>query len=514
MDSLDIKQSSAAKAGDAGARASVSQGTESQVALNVHATASYLGMLSRERGMLSEGLERAMTAIQNSLTNYLNNPKAAASAAADPSSTGTNAYAKLSSELINRDADLQEKVAQDLSTAKKLVRSRDAAETLQRDLAALPPALREGTAAGRAVSHFIAESLVNLTDRDALGAGLERDLAVRNIYAPKQDLSSRSRQATSRALSSTIAYVESNQPATLKSLAEASAPSAPERASAGSTTPQAMTHYLRAALNEFPEDHTYLDIFKQNRAKSQGEPSDKVSKEISGRIHSLITKAAETARAGNLLPGQGSRRATPAATQPSASNTSSAAPATTGTTSTAGSSAGAGKDLSLAELSARAQQLQVQFREERQRLAAEGRTPQEMDRAAAARSSGASGGGTGSGGGVTLNALSNATISFSYNATQLSTLDGGLGNVPGSAIPVSGFTRLADEGQNNKIFNPRSMSEVLAQGEGRGQQAQQAQAQQTQQAPAQPAQQAPAQQAPAAATATPAQPAAAATAQG
>ncbi|MGN0902914.1 MAG: hypothetical protein ACI4M9_06485, partial [Succinivibrio sp.] len=244
-----------------------------------------------------------------------------------------------------------------------LVRSKDAASVLEQDLKSLPEALNEGSQAGKALGKFICQSVVNLTDYKNMGAGLQRDLAIRDVYAPDEELSVRSKMATAEALSASIAYVKSNQEDVLKTLPEKQEV---ETRKTGTTTPQIMTRYLRQALNEFPEDSTYLDIFKKNRSTVDDEQNaDEVSKETARRIKELIAKAAQSARRSNLIPSNDGDSV----------KTTTKADSSEVKASSDSQEKVDGSKLSLSELSARAAKLQKQFREERMRLASEGKLP-------------------------------------------------------------------------------------------------------------------------------------------
>lgn len=386
--------------------------TESKVktpVLNRPATTQYLNIVSHEQEELGDVLSRSYNRLNQALTQTASAPD---NQTIDEQAEKMGTYTKLAVKVINRDPHLQEQVAQDLSTGKKLVRSRNAADTLQESLSNLPRPLKEGTNTGKQLAKFIVENLVSLTDTKNMGAGLERDLAVRQISVPKKPLTMRSQQAASKVLSASIAYVQSNQPEVLSSLES----DEPEVVKPGTTTAQVMTRYLRQALNEFPDDSTYLDIFKQNRSHQKSEGyADKMSEEIAQRIHNLISKAANTAKSGNLIqlsPEEAARfdqiqreAAGQGLNQNRSSMESTNAQNTQGTLATTSNAAGQKntatgqniasadkalasnasnvsepeptnvRDLSLSELSARAAKLQQQFRQERQRLANDGKLP-------------------------------------------------------------------------------------------------------------------------------------------
>lgn len=394
------------------AKKNTADATESKTkspVLNRPATTQYLNIVSHEQEELGDVLSRSYNRLNQALTQTASAPD---NQTIDEQAEKMGTYAKLAVKVINRDPHLQEQVAQDLSTGKKLVRSRNAADSLQESLSNLPRSLKEGTNTGKQLAKFIVENLVSLTDTKNMGAGLERDLAVRQISVPKKPLTMRSQQAASKVLSASIAYVQSNQPEVLSSLES----DEPEIVKPGTTTAQVMTRYLRQALNEFPDDSTYLDIFKQNRSHQKSEGyADKISEEIAQRIHNLISKAANTAKSGNLIQlspeeaarfdqiqrdaaGQGLNQNHAPMESADAQNTQGTLASTfnvVGQKNTAARQniASADKalysnasnasepeptnvrDLSLSELSARAAKLQQQFRQERQRIANDGKLP-------------------------------------------------------------------------------------------------------------------------------------------
>lgn len=372
MDASEIKAAAGETGGilKAGQDAGGSSAKE-PAQLNVKAASKYLGLLSRDRAQVSDGLQRALNSVHSTLNSYIQDPQRVKNAAQASSLEGEGEFSRLSSRVISRDASLSESVAEDLSSKSHLVRSRDASAEFEKTMGDLPPALKEDTAAGAALSKAIAQSLLNLTDHQTLGAGLERDLAVRGVYVPEQELSQRSRDATSRVLQVSLAFAKSNSPEELKEL-----PAEPEPAkeAPGSTTPQIMTRYLRQALDEFPDDSTYLDIFRKNKEAGAPQPDDKVSIETAERIHNLIAKAAETARRGNLIPG-GNSQGSAAAGSSAGSFATSAGKEAPRSSTAAAPDGGDARELSLSELSERASRLQRQFRLERQKLASEGQMP-------------------------------------------------------------------------------------------------------------------------------------------
>lgn len=369
MDTIDVdlKTSVDKSNTDLNKTESETQSGTAKAQINANATAKYISVISKHKGLLAESQSRTFNQLNSSLNSFVKDSSSIAKESYNKDSAMMGHYRKLTVQVINRDPNLQERVASDLSSQKEMVRSRDAASVLESDLKNLPKVLSEGTVAGQNLGKFICQSVVNLTDYENMGAGLQRDLAIRQVFAPTEELSLRSKQATAEVLAASIAYVKSNQPEVLTTLK----PEQQEivKPKPGSTTPQIMTRYLRQALDEFPDDSTYLDIFKQNKKVDEAEDNfkDDISKETAKRIHDLIAKAALTARKSNLLSSKEEisleKTISTKADSPSAA------------ANTADEKFVEASKLSLSELSARAAKLQQQFREERMRLASEGKLP-------------------------------------------------------------------------------------------------------------------------------------------
>ena len=374
MDTIDVdlKTSVDKSNTDLNRTESETQSGTAKAQINANATAKYVSVISKHKGLLAESQARTFNQLNSSLNSFVKDSSSIAKESYNEDSAMMGHYRKLTVQVINRDPNLQEKVASDLSSQKEMVRSRDAASVLESDLKNLPKVLSEGTVAGQNLGKFICQSVVNLTDYENMGAGLQRDLAIRQVFAPTEELSLRSKQATSEVLAASIAYVKSNQPEVLATLK----PEHQEivRPKPGSTTPQIMTRYLRQALDEFPDDSTYLDIFKQNKKVEDVNENfkDDVSKETAKRIHDLIAKAALTARKSNLL----SSKDEISLEKPVSAKADSPSVAT----NNAYEKTVEASKLSLSELSARAAKLQQQFKEERMRLASEGKLPDPAQR--------------------------------------------------------------------------------------------------------------------------------------
>ena len=173
------------------------------------------------------------------------------------------------------------------------------------------------------------------------------------------------------------------------------------------STAQLMTEYLRKALEEFPEDSTYLDIFRKNAAGST--PGEGRNSE---RIREVIYNASQIAKTRNLYPGTPPQVIEePPVEETPALNADNKAPTTQikAAESAAEERAArrdpqaaidarvnavlgdseeetyidalpkekpvAGREMSLSELSARAAKLRMHFSRERQRQIAEGQLP-------------------------------------------------------------------------------------------------------------------------------------------
>ena len=327
MDTFDVEVKNSAKAQ---ANAEINQ-TNNQNAteelgaeININATKSYLSVISTKKDLLSSEHLTTFNQLNTNLSTLACDPEKLAKLSVNENSQSMANYRKLTLQVINRDPNLQEQVAQDLSDKQRLVRTKDAANTLESDFKALPPALQEGTIAGQQLGKFVCQAVVNLTDCENMGAGLQRDLAIRDVYAPSDNLSFRQKQATKDALSASIAYIKSNQPEVLSTLPKTEVKAQPKvTQTAACSTPQVMTRYLRKALEEFPKDTTYLDIFKQNKSKAIDETTayDNISKDTAKRIHDIIAKAAKTARDGNLIPVKEDTSTQSKTTEATAANT-------------------------------------------------------------------------------------------------------------------------------------------------------------------------------------------------
>ncbi len=344
---------------------------------NKAATESLIDVLSSQQGVVNEHLNRTLGRLNQALDSLLNNRDESLASKSEASE-----LQKLSYEVISRDGRLQERVAQAFSSPDRLVRSRDAKDFLQSSFENLPAKLTQESSTATLLSRTVLESLVSLSQKDSLGAGLERDLSLKQVYVPEKKLQGRASMASGKVLNASLAYLDSNQPSVLKTLVDNSsntastADNAPDNTSkTGSSTAQVMAEYLKKALEEFPDDSTYLDIFKKNSEVRDNRNSE--------RIREVITNAAQMAKSNNLYPGSPNQILDESSdadapdddlTQP-AKLTQTDPDADAYTDDPRSKSSVAGSSMTLAELSARAAKLQMQFTRERQRMVQEGKLP-------------------------------------------------------------------------------------------------------------------------------------------
>ena len=376
-------------------------------AINRPATTQFLNTIAHEQDEVGEALARSINRVNQSLSQASHIPDSE-QAPVDSQAKSMAVYTRLAGKLIDRDQGLQEKVAHNLSEPTRPVKTRDAAHSLQQAMAQLPERLQEGTSSGKELAKFMVQNLVQLANTKNMGAGLERDLAMRQINVPHHPVNARQQQASSKVLAASINYIKQNQP---EVLAKVSTQEPPQQATTSPQPASSPNHERHAVTSAEIEGKTYLDIFKQRSAQSaqqaqsfhpqgRGVPYDEMSAEISQRIHELITKAASNAKSGNLIklsPEEAANfdRTVSAARERAQgldpNNTRLQSMLDSGTSTQQPSKVGQGPDgvlppehkahaepvrgLSLSELSARAAKLQQQFRDERQRIVSEGKLP-------------------------------------------------------------------------------------------------------------------------------------------
>ena len=387
--------------------------TAPRPALNRPATTQYLNQIAHEQDEVGEALARSINRVNQGLSQASYAPDDA-DAPVDAQAKSMAVYTKLAGKLIDRDQGLQNRVAHNLSESNHPIKAKDAAHSLQQAMERLPERLQEGTTSGKELAKFMVQNLVQLADTKNMGAGLERDLAMRQISVPQHQVSPRMQQANAKVLAASINYIKQNQPEVLDQLTKQPQPEPkPSAQSQQQPTHQPAPQQAQSTISDAElEGKTYLDIFKQRSAQgvNQGIPFapqgkggayDRMSAEISQRIHELITKAASNAKSGNLIrlspeEAENFDRTVSAARERAqgehgtrlqsmldrATTDQQKARAAQGpdgtlppSTTTKATQAEAVRGLSLSELSARAAKLQQQFREERQRIVSEGKLP-------------------------------------------------------------------------------------------------------------------------------------------
>lgn len=348
--------------------------------LNPNATVKYLNLLSKWNYDLPENLKLSINNLNTNLSASIQNPTQEVNY--DEMQENLAKMQKLSIKIIDKDLKIQEKIAEELSNEGKMIRSREASAILDEKINNLPHTLKEGHPSGQALQKVILQSLTYLTDKDSMGAGLKKDLALKHIDISNDKLSTKEQALTWNVLESSVAYIQSNQKEVLKTLEHIDSTQNKDD-KLGNSTAAAMTRYLRSALNEFPEDSTYLDIFKQKKVEREALDNDEINEQITQRIKTIIKKAAETARRGNLIKNKGDLNETEPKQEihntPKKESIDFKENQKENERVINSNNTNNTRELSLSELSARAARLQQQFREERQRLAKEGKLPNPAD---------------------------------------------------------------------------------------------------------------------------------------
>lgn len=334
--------------------------------LNFSETEKFIDYLLTNKSLLPPSLQQSLLGLIAQLQKLLVNK--------DSDKDNTFSLKRLCLTLIERDPNLQDRVAQDLSSSKKLICTKDAKEELLKRLQNLSPSFSENTKSLASLLRFLCEILLNLTNKKLLGAGLEHDLISANIAIPRYNLGIKHQICAERILQASLAYICLNQQDYLLDLAKKTKEinKVPKkRIDSQRTTAQIMTHYLRRALEEFPEGTNYLDTLKYNKKDEEVKRyQDDLSEQTAKRIHDIIAKAANIAKAGNLIENKDPTIAS--SFEARATERHHLAKTLNDKKDDLKSDA---SQLSLKELAARASRLQEQFRKERQRLASEGKLP-------------------------------------------------------------------------------------------------------------------------------------------
>ncbi len=324
----------------------------SRLMLNTDATTAYTLLLKAKLDTLPPDMARTL----NKLTAALNHPQLPESdiLPIKPS------FSELSLALLQREVSLQTILAPQLSAKHQQVPTAAVVRALANLQAALSPLLQESAPCGRELGKLICEGMVCLCDPKNLGAGLIRDLSNHDIALPQAPLNASMQAAVAEVVAASITYLKSNQ-------AEVLAKLPPQDASA-------IAHQAPPLTSTAPLSAVEQELLATDNTTN---PSTEIEEaQMSQRIRDLITKAAATAKKGNLMPDTPLKDDEPVTLTitPQASERSFMPEIKDEPDLPALSVAKHGQ-LSLSELSARASRLQQQFRQERQRLAAEGKLP-------------------------------------------------------------------------------------------------------------------------------------------
>ncbi|HAH71502.1 MAG TPA: hypothetical protein DCL74_07505, partial [Succinivibrionaceae bacterium] len=195
-----------------------------------------------------------------------------------------------------------------------------------------------------------------------MGAGLKRDLALRSVSSEGR-LSKTNLEGAQKVLNAAATFVKNNAQTVLNTL-----PAGSFSQKTPSLTEKDLG-YTQVASDDKNTD--YAQILKQQRrenarSEQNAEADRPISDETAQRIRCIIARAAAAARRGNLYPDAQTREnpvSDQVAKDPSLDNSQE---------TTANNK---DNEVSLSELAARASKLQQPFREDRRKLAAEGKLP-------------------------------------------------------------------------------------------------------------------------------------------
>lgn len=376
-------------------------GAQGDTGYNLQSTQALLSILTSRQGQVTESLNHTLSNLNRNLSTLVKGQSAAAD---DSQYAQTQTYLKLTQSLGKSDPKVEENLAQGLSSSTRYVRARDAYQNYKDNFDKLPAALKQSET-GTYLSKTVLQSLADLSSENKIGAGLKRDLNLHQISV--SSATPGQKQAAARTLKAALSYIQSNQPEILQKEAQkrdraaqaAKSSTAARTQSTQSSQTQAQSAAPSSANNDAGQ--TYLDIFKKN-AKAQSASPEPVPEPQREKIRTLVQKAADIAKSGNLYPQTSSAQeksstagtsqsSTPASAQttPESSNAQTAQAAKSDEAAAPASKASLkeeaqnlsrqsdvpGSQLSLSELSARAAKLQMQFTRERQRLIREGKLP-------------------------------------------------------------------------------------------------------------------------------------------
>lgn len=329
-------------------------------AFNYQASLQLLSEIAKLRPQTCEKLQNDLNSLHACLQEYTADEAAASNASLN--ANGDKNYQRLSLTLISKDKNLADLIARAFSSAQNPVGAKDAAAIFAKSFDSLPKAFDEGTDCGNALAKTVTEALSELSDHRHMGAGLKRDLALRSVSSEGR-LSKANLEGARKVLNAAATFVKNNAQTVLNTL-----PAGSFSQKIPSITEKDLG-YTQVAADDKNTD--YAQILKQQRrenarSEQNAEADRPVSDETAQRIRCIIARAAAAARRGNLYPDAQTREnpvSDQVAKDPSLDNSQE---------TTANNK---DNEVSLSELAARASKLQQQFREDRRKLAAEGKLP-------------------------------------------------------------------------------------------------------------------------------------------
>src|SRR5574344_1909818 len=267
----------------------VEDGNSHSSTVNVSAAYSYLGVLTSEQGSLCEELSLAQSTLQRHIATLATDPQRAQNANQVPND---KPLLDLTTRVILRDIDLQEQIANDLTSRVEVVKTADAVDKLRSYCDTLPRIFQESNEPGKALMRYLCELVVNKTTADNISPATSRQLAVEQIFPPEVDLSPKAEQIINKLIRATVEFIRANQPDVIASMGREGG-----QVILPSSTRAKMAEFIELAVSDIPDDFTYLDIF----ANKNNNFDDETSEVIAKRVGDIINRAANTAREAHLL---------------------------------------------------------------------------------------------------------------------------------------------------------------------------------------------------------------------
>jgi hypothetical protein len=259
--------------------------------VNVSAAYSYLGELTRYQGIkVSDEFAQAQNHLQRHIAALANEPERALNANPAPTQ---KPLLEAFTRVINKDENIQEQIANGLTNRLQIVKTSEATETLKSYCDTLPKIFQESNEPGKALMRYMCEIVVNLTTSDNISPATVKQLAQQQIFAPEQALTPKIESVLNSLLGATIDFIQLNQPHVLSSIGRES-----QNIISPSSTKAQLAEFIAEAIEDLPEENTYLNIF----SKKSDNFEDEASREISLRVKELISKAVDIAKESNLIP--------------------------------------------------------------------------------------------------------------------------------------------------------------------------------------------------------------------